>query len=481
MSYTLNIEKHDQWQLELKSIFYSNESQDIEISVWFALPMAIGISSHNYSKSNFYRDVRSYTRLNTPEISLENLLDAPHSPLKTLQQNIDAPIQEKYIRKEMKLWCTIFQKSMVQADFDTKTPDKALELIEISQKLIVQWRGILDKSHKHSRKTQKCAHLVDEMISIRFETSCIWALKEFKEKVVDQIIPIIQQERQHREKHQYMKLSDIENGNTTYLRKISNLKKYTSSVLFLEEHSAKWHHFLQHIIFGIAAGIAMAWAIFAQLFALLRFGINPSSNMSASLILTFLGVGIISYILKDRIKATTSAYLFKKFSKYIFDQHFYYSLPNQNKIISEISERMNFVKLKEIPKSIKQEWDELINQNFAFSLGGDTLHYYRKLKIHPNNASAIFQPYQGLVDINRFHLGQWVRTFADPKKRILILNDKNNIKSRSVHRIYTVDIGIQVTHNNQVEQHYAKLFLNQNGIVKVENLVKTEKISGDIK
>ena len=53
----------------------------------------------------------------------------------------------------------------------------------------------------------------------------------------------------------------------------------------------------------------MTWAVFAQIFAFFQLGIDLNHGMNSTLVLYFFIIAVISYILKDRIKATAGRYL----------------------------------------------------------------------------------------------------------------------------------------------------------------------------
>ena len=132
------------------------------------------------------------------------------------------------------------------------------------------------------------------------------------------------------------------------LFRLGNLKKYSSSVLYLEQSEDKASVVLQQFSLSIAAAIAMAWALFAQLYALFKWQVNPSDTMTPSLILSFVVIGLFSYMLKDRIKALTGSWLKKKANNVLSERSFFFRRSSNLPPICRIQEDVRFCTIKDI-------------------------------------------------------------------------------------------------------------------------------------
>lgn len=91
---------HDKFTLELKIGFHSLQQEPIsnyEVNIWTCLPDSLDINQSKYSKSDFYRDIKTNLRLITPSFSIDELAnDSSILPfkellnsIKKLQQNTD--------------------------------------------------------------------------------------------------------------------------------------------------------------------------------------------------------------------------------------------------------------------------------------------------------------------------------------------------------------------------------------------------------
>lgn len=82
---------HDKFSVEIKLGFQARREKINEFSVrtWLFLPNSLDITTHNYSKSDFYRDLKSNIRLITPVYALQELSEADSEPGRFLSDAID--------------------------------------------------------------------------------------------------------------------------------------------------------------------------------------------------------------------------------------------------------------------------------------------------------------------------------------------------------------------------------------------------------
>ena len=85
-----------------------------------------------------------------------------------------------------------------------------------------------------------------------------------------------------------MRRQDLMTGN--FLLRVGMLKKYVSSVLFLEKRPLKNTDWFQHVALGLAAGLAMTWAVLAQFFMFFYLGLELQQTMNSTLISMFFAI-----------------------------------------------------------------------------------------------------------------------------------------------------------------------------------------------
>ncbi len=315
---------------------------------------------------------------------------------------------------------------------------------------------------------------VDQAFSNQIEVMGLHILDTFKEQQLscqDEIIDIVNSELQYRKDRGYPTHSFDKSDFEQYLIYQSNLKKFTTSVLYLNSRSDKLTGLVRHIALGIAAGLAMAWAIMAQIYALIHYGVNLTEGMNRSLIVLFMLIGIFSYIMKDRIKATSGVWLSKKLSNWFHDRKFIYSMPEEKDYIATISEHMKFITTDEGSEDLQAKWREMEKKKLSFIIGGDVLHYNREILVRSNLAKNCFSRFQGVVDIHRINVWRWIKTFSDPQKQITFLNSEDEIEKKKVKRIYEVDMVARFTNGSEEEWTLVKILLNRRGIISIQEVL----------
>ncbi len=470
----VHIRKHDRYQLEIKTQLLSDNSKKSkgQVDFWLFLPPALGIVPSEYTPAQFYIDLRTYTRLKTPRFTAGELLSKEDSPLLNLERHFAKNrLNQKILRQEMKLLCSIVRK--------LSSLNSEVENLLLIQKIMERWRGVVQRLQQQSVKvkTTTCMKIVDELMSNYWEVSLI-AAQEDPEKFVhvssQQVTDWIQQEFQYRLDNQYFLYKSSKKDQ--YLFHFGNLVKYVSTVLFLDSNTNRFSEWLRHLALGTAAGLAMVWALFVQIYALIEYGVNLNEGMSVQLIVTFVGIGIFSYILKDRIKATSGSWLASQLSSRLPDRERVFYMDEEESPVAQNSEKAGFVKVKHLPLDIQQKYQNFQEWNPYFLYGSDVLHYHRQVEVFNRKAIKQFSRFQGVVDIHRFHVWNWVKTLAPPKKEIVVLTTKGKIERCKAPRVYTVNLLSKTTVQNRVEYQLFRVLLNNRGLVGVEE-VKVEQFS----
>ena len=84
-----NVKIHDNFSAEFKVGFMAEEPDkvsDFALNLWMFIPNGLDINRFTYSKTNFYRDLKSNIRQITPVWKLESLCDGEKSPYALLRK-----------------------------------------------------------------------------------------------------------------------------------------------------------------------------------------------------------------------------------------------------------------------------------------------------------------------------------------------------------------------------------------------------------
>ena len=253
----VHVLKHDRYQIEIKSqMLTSNPGEENEqVDMWLFLPPALGIAPAEYSSIQFYSDLRTYTRLKTPFFNIDDLLSSSDSPLVLLERRMGQSPSvhvQRFLRQEIKLMTTVVRKMQM--------PDGSQVPIELLQEVLKRWRVVHSTLSQKTLipKTIACLNIADEVMSNYWEMTLIG--EEGTEDLSPETQERLHEELAYRQSQGYLVYT--KQKKEQYLFHYGNLVKYVSTVLYLDtkvDVSSRW---LRHLAFGLAAGLAMIWALF---------------------------------------------------------------------------------------------------------------------------------------------------------------------------------------------------------------------------
>ena len=203
---------------------------------WLFPPPALGIAPSEYTSSQFYSDLRTYTRLKTPLFNVQSLLSSPDSPLVLLERRIgDNPsvTVQRMLRQEIKLLTTVVRK--------IQTPNGERVSIEPLQQVLQRWRSVhRDLTEKKMLpKTIACLNIADEVLSNHWEMCLIEDADT--SGVSYEREEMLLKELAYRKSIVYLVYSTVKKEH--YLFHFGNLVKYVSTVLYLDTNvdvSSRW-------------------------------------------------------------------------------------------------------------------------------------------------------------------------------------------------------------------------------------------------
>jgi hypothetical protein len=367
-------------------------------------------------------------------------------------------LTSKQVRQEMKLLGGIARRLFLN---DPSTD------VELYLELIQRWRHIAQTllGTQIEEKTMKCVKIIDELLSNYWEVYLIERFEDGSEVVVEGHLA---EEVRYRKSQSYYMFQEA--CKDQYLFHYGNLTKYVNTVLFLKSKPDRFTEWVRHAALGMAAGLAMVWALFVQIYALIEYGVNLDSQMSLSLILTFVAIGIFSYILKDRIKATSGRWLSDQVSKRLPDHNRLYSISEEHAPMAEISERVNILQEASLPKDVLERYRAFKEWNPYFLFAADVLHYQRRIQMYSKRAAKQFSRFQGVVEIHRFHIWNWIKVLAEPQKDIKVVNEEGQIHYCEAPRVYTVNLLCRVKQNGSIYYQLVRILMNSRGIIEIEQI-----------
>jgi hypothetical protein len=490
---------HDRYQVELKLDYELDrgETTHYRISTYIFIPKSLDITEESYPKSEFYRDIKNYIRMKTPELSLRDLLDNDISPLKTVQQITQQPSWylveglNSQLIQSLRLFGAMFKSSLRE---HLNLIDKRInnvgttgikvhllvanlieELINQSEKISAGYRSLYSEFNLPCVKGDVflAYSLVDEYISLLIEESATELYKIISQhpggmdepQYLHSLDEIVKRETAHRILHGYGSILKLSDSNETYAFRSSVIKKYVSGVLHLSIEAQREGRGIEQFLMAVPAGISM---IFATIVAFYFQSVYGSFTFPAFVAL------IVGYMFKDRIKEAGKALLVRILHANLFDRRINIRTLDGKYKLATLREKITFMKENEISPEVrsarqKDPFADLDNDRM-----GETIICHTKDIIL--NADLFGRAFSGspktsgLNDIIRYDIHPYLRKMADPVERQLLL-DEGILKTVHSHKVYHINIVSQYTSiDAQDEKLYKRmrLVLNQQGIKRIE-------------
>jgi len=491
----VRLSRHDRNQLEVKTEYLSpsvdTASVEWQLDLWFVLPLAAGVGAGDYPPDAFYEDLRAYVRLKTPHVRLDQLCrrDGEGSPLAALNAVLfeagPAGVRRgdhETITTESKLLCSIL-KSELRDWANSMGPDEAeligagRDLADYLERLITDWREVSAKLLElHLTVAAKDAlKFCDESLSLQAEGAALALWEQIQDspgarQVRQRLQDIASSEEGHREAEGWLTVLNDETDDARYLDQARLLKKYVASVLHLGVETSRWHRIARHGALGIAAGIAMGWAVFAQVLMLLALDLELQRGVSLGVLTAFSLGAVVAYVLKDRIKAALGTWLSKRLPRVLSDRRHQLKVDGSDRAVGSMEEWMGFVQQEELPKEIAALQEGSLRNRVLLATPQEVLHYRRRLRLQPRATARHFPRVDGLTEVLRLHVGRWVRTLASTRKDVTFL-DGGQPGHRKLPNHYYADVLVRferLTPEPDVKVGQMRLVLDRRGLVAVE-------------
>ena len=515
----MRITRHDRLQVELNCSYPrpkdGHGTVTADVDLWLFLPHAVGVDENDYGRDDFYQDLRAYTRLATPKLTLEALAQAqnPLSPLHQLDAyagSLGAGKPPRPLRKAIRRECRLLGCTFRVA---TRTPLDALRLaitahdtdraVQVATSFTSQCREILSNYRRLAeqyqdrtlgKRTRRCMGFTDEYLSLQAEEGVAAAIAEIDKGLASgdgkdgvPLGPALTAARQglaalagaeqayRAERGWRTVLADKKNdrADASYVDQAGLLKKYIASALFLRLENSRTQAWAEHAALGFAAALAMAWAVGVQLAAFFLLGMELNQSMSAGLMVAFATIAVAAYILKDRIKASVAGALQSRLPTWLPDRTQRIFLSDEDKPIGTISERMEFVDQEHVPAEILETRLATARSHLVAESQPDILHYHRDVTFNARDAARAFPRFDGVKDVLRLNVWRWLRTLASHRKRMMWLNADGVLKERNVPHEYVVDVIVRYTQRSGRDDSgsaigKARVWMDRRGILRVQ-------------
>ena len=490
------VRRHDQYQFEVKLGYDLRRHlarEGYRVDTFFFIPENLDISEATYSKDQFYRDMLLYIRFRTPDFTLSTLTDAgsDRSPLTGIAKRLAsaklAPTKENLqaLDYEMRLLGCVFKNSLRRQSREIESlladsigrpilkdhvqTEALLSEFQVQVKRVSSRFRSLQAEFQDPRLTSGVAAtfaFTDEYISLLIEERSHEILQliqdrseEFLKRSATALVGLILDEIAYRREGKYPSLVDEGHENETLVFRLSVLKKFMGSVLHMTVRKREEDRGLEQIFLAMGAGFAMLFATavafyYQKVYGTLSFG--------------FFIILILSYMLKDRMKALSQARLQNWLSKNVYDQSTSIFDPLTGEKMGVCREAVGFIPEKRVdPVALHLRNRDHITEIENTWRAEKVIHYTKDITLYPNQFLNFHKRKTGITDIVRFNLRNFLLKMDEPIKPLYAL--KNDVSEKIPGaRVYHVNVVLRFTSKRETRYERIRLVLNRDGIKRIE-------------
>lgn len=496
------LEIHDRKQFELK-LEYQPSGTDSEseylVETLLFMPRSLNVTEDTWPRAAFYADLHNYVRLKTPVLSFDELLTGAHSPLVQLQERImlglNGPESEVIYDAKM-LACVLraalrrFARGMAShcATLANGEHPASLELLqrlarrsmEAAQQVLLRFRSTtaqLKEKYPIAEKTQASLRLVDEYLSLLVEhyfrrvvvhmesmpRSGVYAA--LRRELMDVVIA----DESYRKLHRLPSVIAPDSDNEEYTHRISFLKKFCMNILFLKVHRSATRKAWEEVLFGIAAGSAMAMALGIGFVAQSRY---PQASFN------FFILAVVGYILKDRLKEMLRRIFSVYAGRFLYERSTRIEDPVTHDNVGICKERLDYNSAVQVPDAIRtlRAQDDLIT--VAQGEVPETVIRYRKhitldSDMLPRIGDGLVA---GVTDIIRLNVDRLLHDMDDPEYALDYVDlDDFSVERLKVSKAYRVDLAFVFSvddgKHQETKVRLVRLVLDRNGIKRMTEIM----------
>jgi hypothetical protein len=506
-------EKHDRSQLELKLTYGMDKDarkQKYRLEAFIFVPRVLAPTKHSYGKRLFYQDTATFIRRKTPSVALATLAKATGTAqwmstfaaelngllsgeggsvskavanLKVLACILKSSLRDESDDLFRRLVETIGQESSVgSAEHASRWLNTFCEQISGTLRNI-RSAGEDCETAKTPSELRDAWRGVDEYISLIAEETLTETLS-----LLDKLAPNPKEEKlqaaraalgelavneyQHRRGRGFQTYVH-ENSRNEYLSHRRHvLKRFVSSVLYLDVRSEEAGRMVNNAIGMFAAAFAMLFATLAALWAQFEVGVSLSG--------AFISVMVLSYIVKDRIKDEGKRILGKRLGRWISDHVSKIRDEDTDCILGTCKENFYVADAATIEPAIRELRHADHPTSDAVEGRPETvLCYTKNVSISTAQIGKNSFPIDGLNDIIRFNVQRLTMRMDDPWDSYHYVDPTSReVSEIKCARVYHLNIVLRLTPaTGEQTLERTRVIVDRKGIHRVEQVEAVMKIS----
>ena len=485
----LSLKQRDRYSFELKLRYLLDEqrprSQSYHLDLYFFLPYAFHIDGSTYPPELFYEDLKLYLRFDTPEFSAQELLDpaSAASPLARLERLMHAfeqdgtyPDRKRWAYEAKMLGCVY--KSLLRNRLRSLVdrPQGAQETQEAAHEFR-QLAQVAERFHELSERIQSAegfeplqqtSELIDEHLSLLFER---YAISYVRAVSADgkganrspEIERLIAREVAYRKRRGYPTVADPQAGEPKleeYVYREKMLKRYASQILFFRIRKTNQGKRTQHVLYALAAGIAMMVAT-----GIAFYGQTVYGNVTLSLFVLL----VASYMLKDRIKDLFREAFTRTLGRRFFDRKDRVYDRLRKKRLATVRERVHFTPHDKLPDTIRSLRDRGSFEREVAEEGSEkVLAYQQRVQLRGGVLNRVHNRIHGVADVGVVDLERMLRYLALQYGAVPLLDEEEALEVRRAKRMYHLNVIAHYRSEHEEQRYRFRFIVDAKGIRRIE-------------
>jgi hypothetical protein len=469
---------HDSNHVELKldyKLGTTGKHSRYRVEAYFFVPAALGLNEQSYGRDHFYNDLQTYIRFKTPRIPLDALgRETDTSPLlhivrlsDELRANPRRRELEHQLRYELRMFgCVARANLRDRVDSLSHRIDElsagdsqqsiligdicaiAQRFLEDLAKLVDTWRALRPVVLELPPRIRDTFQLVDEYLSLAIEIKLTALIRQLDRSpalngeaswVRARSRELLLAERDYRagagypSSHARSENDDDDDGEELIYRR-SMLKKFVTSVLWLEIDKNKEGTAIADLGAGIAAGTAMLFAVLATILHMHVWMVNTAPFVIAA---------VVTYILKDRMKDWLKRFFSKRTSRFLADYSVGIRDPLTGAELGRSREVFRYLSLAKVPEKVLARRRKQTRSPGEIDAKPEIVFKYDKeirLQNQEIRERLHLEEYD-LNDISRFALWQLMVRADDPLCTLPVFDpNADRVKKQAFRKVYHLNV-----------------------------------------
>jgi hypothetical protein len=485
------VRKHDRHHLELKTNLPIPEKGKgkYDLSFYFFSPAQLHVDRETVGIDKVLASFQTYTRLSSPVLPLTGLIDPKNtlSPLYRINHLLDEfnrgiPLDGDALIYELQTLVNAFRSEfkgfidlLEQLVLDEHQKismyrTRIRSTVSDAQKVLAATRelfpllvnpSIPEKIRIALQWADESMSLIIERNTVRLHSLC--ADDEKLSETFDEITAFVERENIHRQQQQYTSAHNSmdEHLEETIAYRASILKKWAQSAMYMKRIVSRVPRQVNHILAGMAAALAMAFAVTATIYA---EAVYVKNSMPWALIL------IISYVFKDRIKEILREVFGRLLPRLLADRILKLYDPATGKIAAKAEVIINFGIDRDQSEEIRKARNIEKNPFSAVLPPQNVLHYNRFVTLKSRVLRENHTRLESLTEITRVRIDDWLKEMDDPEEIQYKIVDGKRVRV-SGNRVYHIHLIAALREKRKRAEprifHYC-LVMNRSGILRIE-------------